>query len=369
MSQKALGGKGLVWAALSGGVDSATAAALLVEMGVRVEAVFMELWDCGLAQRRGRQSCCSPRDKRDAMEVARQLGLHFRTVDLRQLFRETVIRDFVDSYLSGLTPNPCVRCNQWIKYGALLQMAMENGAQALATGHYARIQRDEKEETLKLLKGVDPRKDQSYFLFTLGQEELKRIIFPLGEMTKEEVRAFARKKGLCVAQKEESQEVCFIPGGDYREFLSLYLQDDLGGQGEIVDWEGRKVGEHEGFFGFTIGQRRGLGIPWKEPLYVLKVIPKERKVVVGPKSKVSSAGLEAKDLCWVRGSPPASKFFAKARIRYRHNEAEATVEVLSNERVRVLFEQPQPSITPGQAVVFYQGEEVLGGGWIVRNWP
>ena len=361
--------KGPIWAALSGGVDSATAASLLLEQGFRVEAVFMELWDCGLAKRTGRQTCCSPRDKRDAMEVARQLGVEFRAVDLRGVFRETVIKDFVDSYLSGLTPNPCVRCNQWVKYGALLQMALESGAQGLATGHYARVAPQGEEGPLRLLRGRDPSKDQSYFLFTLGQEELKRIIWPLGELTKEEVRAIARKKGLCVAEKEESQEVCFIPGGDYREFLSLYAEGDLGGHGDIVDWEGRKLGEHDGFFGFTVGQRRGLRISWKEPLYVLRVIPKERKIVVGPRSRVNSMGLEAKDFSWVKGEPPGSKFSAKARIRYRHKEAEATVEVISEKRVRVLFQEPQPSVTPGQAVVLYSGEEVLGGGWIQGPWP
>ncbi len=356
-------GKG-VWAALSGGVDSATAAALLVRQGLRIEAVFMELWDCGLVPRGQKATCCSPGDMADARRVAEHLGVAFRTVNLKGAFREKVIGEFVDSYLKGRTPNPCIRCNQWIKYGALLELALQNGAQGLATGHYARLLRGNAGQPLRLLRGLDKSKDQSYFLFPLGQEQLKRVIWPLGEMNKAEVRELASNWGLPVAQKRESQEVCFLAGGDYREFIKDYLGSVADFPGKITDEKGVELGTHQGVSGFTVGQRRGLGIPWREPLYVLRVLPQEARIVVGPRKSTLSRGLVAGQATWVRGVAPAREFCCQVQIRYRHKPAEARVDPLGNSRFRVTFFRPQSSITPGQAAVLYEGEEVLGGGWI-----
>lgn len=356
--------KGPIWVALSGGVDSATAAALLLKDGYQVEGVFMELWDCGLMPRSRENTCCSPEDRKDVMRVTNHLGIPLRTVDLRAVFKETVIRDFVDSYLSGLTPNPCIRCNQWVKYGALLDLAIASGAKALATGHYAKVARDPGTGLLRLLRAEDHSKDQSYFLFTLGQRELERTIWPLGRFSKHRVRSLAREFGIPVAEKRDSQEVCFLAGGDYREFLSLYWGPSNALEGEIVDWEGRVLGTHKGVHSYTIGQRKGLGIPWKEPLYVIGILPRERKVIVGPKSKNLSMGLEAREASWVAGQPPGDKFQATVRIRYRHAETPAFIQVLGPVSFRVMFNEPQPAVTPGQAVVIYKGDEVIGGGWI-----
>lgn len=355
---------GPIWAALSGGVDSATAAALLVEQGFQVQAVFMELWDCGLVERGGRVTCCSPKDRADAMEVAERLGVPFRSVDLRKPFRDLVIREFVDSYVAGHTPNPCIRCNQWIKYGVLLEMALKAGAQGLATGHYARVVRARETETFRLLRGEDPSKDQSYFLFPLGQRELRKVVWPLGNMRKDSVRRLSAKWGLPVARKKESQEVCFIAGGDYREFVTFYLGKWSDSPGSIVDERGKTLGTHGGVLGFTVGQRKGLGIPWREPLYVLRLVPEEGLVVVGPKERTFSRGLEASHASWVAGEPPGECFRAHAQIRYRHRGALAEVQTMPGDRFRLTFHEPQPSIAPGQAVVLYRGEEVIGGGWI-----
>lgn len=353
-----------VWAALSGGVDSATAAALLIRQGLRVEAVFMELWNCGLVERGSKATCCSPADMEDAKRVADHLGIPFRSVDFRKIFREKVIGEFVDSYLQGRTPNPCIRCNQWIKYGLLLKLALEQGAQALATGHYARTLKDAGGEALRLLRGKDSAKDQSYFLFTLGQEQLKRVLWPVGEMSKAEVRKLAAKLRLPVAEKRESQEVCFLAGGNYRAFLRDYLGPAADSPGRIRDEKGVELGNHRGVSGFTVGQRRGLGVPWREPLYVLEVLPKEAEIIVGPRQSTFSIGLVAGQASWVAGKPPGERFSCSVQIRYRHKAAEAQVELLGDSRFQVTFSSPQPSVTPGQAAVLYKGEEVLGGGWI-----
>lgn len=326
----------------------------------------MELWDCGLVERAGRTTCCSPGDRADAMRVAERLGIPFRTVDLRKPFRERVIREFVDSYMAGQTPNPCIRCNQWIKYGALLEMALEQGVQGLATGHYAKVRKGMGDGSWRLFRGEDPSKDQSYFLFPLGQRELSMILWPLGSMKKAFVRELAARWGLPVAHKRESQEVCFLAGGDYREFLASYLGDGWDRPGQIVDEGGRVLGTHRGVLRFTVGQRRGLGIPWREPLYVLRLIPQEGLVVVGPRERTLSKGLDASNASWVTGEPPGECFQAAAQIRYRHKQAMAKVEILPEGRFVVLFKEPQSSVTPGQAVVLYRDDEVLGGGWIQR---
>lgn len=355
-----------VWAALSGGVDSATAAALLIRQGLRVEAVFMELWDCGLVKRGQRATCCSPGDMADAIRVADHLGIPFRSVDFRKVFRERIIGEFVYSYLQGRTPNPCIRCNQWIKYGLLLELALEQGAQALATGHYARVLKGTGGHALGLLRGKDPSKDQSYFLFPLGQEQLRSTLWPLGGMSKAMVRELAAKWRLPVAEKRESQEVCFLAGGDYRAFLRDYLGPTADSPGKIKDERGTELGAHQGVLDFTVGQRRGLGVPWREPLYVINVLAEEAEIIVGPRQSTFSSGLVAAEASWVAGGPPAERFSCSVQIRYRHKAAEAQVDLLGDSRFQVTFSRPQPSITPGQAAVLYKGEEVLGGGWIEK---
>jgi tRNA-specific 2-thiouridylase len=356
-----------VWVALSGGVDSSTAAALLVERGFEVEGVFMELLDCALMPLEGRRTCCSPMDRADAQRVAERLRIPFHVVDFKAQFRERIIEEFASQYRKGRTPNPCVRCNQWIKFDLLLRKALDEGADYLATGHYARVIFDTDAGVFRLLRGRDGAKDQSYFLFPMGQEQLSRVIWPLGELTKSQVRTLARRMGLPVADKQESQEICFIPTGDYKTFLIDYLGEETFEPGEIVDEEGRVLGRHRGVQNFTVGQRRGLRIPWREPLYVISILPERRQVVVGPKSSLNGLRLLASDAIWPAGCPPSSSFRATVKIRYRHPEAPATVDVLDGDRVRVTFDEPQAAITPGQAVVIYMGDEVMGGAWIERQ--
>ncbi len=357
-------GKPRVWAAMSGGVDSAAAAALLIRQGYQVEGIFMDLWDCRLTPSLGRASCCSPRDRADARNAADHLGIPLRVLDLQGPFRERVIDVFVESYRRGQTPNPCVLCNQWIKHGRLMEMALDAGAEYLATGHYAVNLWDPQEKAFRLMKATDRSKDQSYFLFAMGQRQLSRMLWPLGGLTKREVRALADAWGLPVAHKAESQEICFIPDGDYRAFLETYLPDEALEPGEIVDREGRRLGRHRGVHAFTVGQRRGLRVPWREPLYVLRILIEERRVVVGPREQLEAKCLNADRVLWVAGRQPSASFRALARIRYRHKEAQVFVQVLEGERIHVTFDEPQAAITPGQAVVLYRENEVLGGGWI-----
>jgi tRNA-specific 2-thiouridylase len=307
------------------------------------------------------QTCCSPDDVRDAGRIADQLGIPFYVVDFEQEFRRLVVDDFVNEYYSGRTPNPCARCNRLVKFGLLLDKAAGLGADFMATGHYARIeQRDD--GFFQLLKGRDPKKDQSYFLFGLTQAQLSRSLFPLGSLTKPEVRELAARFNLRVAEKKESQEICFIPDNDYVRFIEAERSfGDL--SGDIVTRDGTVVGRHQGAHRYTVGQRRGLGIAWKEPLYVLGVDALRRRVVVGPKEELYRVDLTAADLNWIMPAPDA-EFATTCRIRYRHQPVPCRVTPLEGDRVKVRFDRPEKSITPGQAVVFYQGDRVLGGGWI-----
>jgi len=350
--------------AMSGGVDSSVTAALLQEQGYEVIGVSMRVWDptAFFAETEcGSQTCCSPDDVRDAGRIADQLEIPFYVVDFEQEFRRLVVDDFVNEYYSGRTPNPCARCNRLVKFGLLLDKAAGLGADFMATGHYARIEQGD-DGFFQLLKGRDPKKDQSYFLFGLTQAQLSRSLFPLGSLAKPEVRELAARFNLRVAEKKESQEICFIPDNDYVRFIEAERSfGDL--SGDIVTRDGTVVGRHRGAHRYTVGQRRGLGIAWKEPLYVLGVDALRRRVVVGPKEELYRVDLTAADLNWIMPAPDA-EFATTCRIRYRHQPVPCRVTPLEGDRVKVRFDQPEKSITPGQAVVFYQGDRVLGGGWI-----
>lgn len=350
--------------AMSGGVDSSVAAALLKEQGHELIGITMRVWDPSAAGDAAEASCCSPDDVRDAGRIAEQLGIPFYVVNFEDEFRRLVIDDFVGEYYHGRTPNPCVRCNQLVKFGLLLDKARELGADFLATGHYARIEQGD-DGFFHLLKGLDPKKDQSYFLFALSQQQLAHSLFPLGGLTKPEVRALASRFSLRVAEKGESQEICFIPDDDYVRFLEAEEgAEDL--CGDIVDRQGKVLGRHLGTYRYTVGQRRGLGIAWKEPLYVLGVDAERREVIVGPQSELYLNGLTAAQVNWLM-PPPVAEFESTCRIRYRHQPVPCRVIPLPDNRVEVVFTTKEKSVTPGQAVVFYGGNRVLGGGWIEQG--
>lgn len=350
--------------AMSGGVDSSVAAALLKEEGHEVIGISMQVWDYAnftAAEGEKFDTCCSLDDIHDARRVAEQIGIPFYVVNFEEEFRRLVIDDFVDEYFRGRTPNPCVRCNQRVKFELLLHKARELDADFLATGHYARRVRGE-DGLYHLLRGVDPAKDQSYFLFTLTQDQLARTLFPLGEMTKEQVRRLAAERGLRVAEKGESQEIRFVPDDDYVRFL----EDERGAglmAGEIVDRDGNVLGRHGGTYRYTVGQRRGLGIAHPTPLYVVGVDAERRQVIVGPAEELLATGLTATGVTWVV-PPQGQTVEASCKIRYRHQPVPCTVAVRADGSADVRFRQPEKSVTPGQAVVFYLDDEVLGGGWI-----
>lgn len=350
--------------AMSGGVDSSVAAALLKQAGYQVIGVTMEIWprDLGGEAVRG---CCGLAAVESARKVAHKLGIPHYVVNLREVFARYVIADFCEEYARGRTPNPCVRCNRYVKFDALLARARALEAGYLATGHYARIARDEGSGRWLLKRGVDGRKDQSYFLYTLTQEQLQHILFPLGKLTKERVREIARELELPVADRAESQEVCFVPDNDYHRFLRSYMPGGLR-EGPIVDQEGRVLGTHRGIAFYTVGQRRGLGVAAGKPLYVLAIDERRNAVVVGPESALYRPALVAGDLNWIAVETLDGPRRVQARIRYRHREAPATVTPYPGDRVLVRFATPQRAITPGQAVVFYDGEVVVGGGTILH---
>ena len=343
--------------AMSGGVDSSVAAILLHDRGYQVIGGMMSLWaeEGGPANR-----CCSPEARLLARQVCRTLNVPFHLFDYGAEFKEAVVDRFVAEYASGRTPNPCLLCNKSIKFGLLLQRALELGADYLATGHYARLRR--RDSRYELLKGVDPGKDQSYVLYMLAQEELERLLLPLGEYTKEEVRAIARDRGLPVADREESQEICFAMG-DYRRFLAAQ-PGVVFERGAIMDEEGAVLGQHRGLPAYTIGQREGLGISAPHPLYVLEIATERNALVVGPRERLARAELRAREVTFVSGKPSSRPVEIMAKIRYRATEAKATLTYLGGGEARVRFVEPQLAITPGQGVVFYSGDVVVGGGII-----
>ena len=352
--------------AMSGGVDSSVAALLLKQAGYEVIGLTMQVWDhAQTLPGRSYQGCCSLEDVYDARRVAEQLGIPFYVVNFQEQFAEKVVAPFVADYLAGRTPNPCVLCNREIKFQALLSRARELGAAFLATGHYARIAASDQGESARMLKGQDPNKDQSYFLFAMTQDQLRATLFPVGELKKKEVRARAGQAGLRVKDKPESQEICFVDERHYSEFVRRRVgADRLNGAGEIVDLEGKVLGRHEGIFRYTIGQRKGLKISAKEPLYVTALDAKKNLVQVGPEAALFHRRLRVRDLNWISGERVSPAEAIQVKIRYKAPAQPATVEQVENGLWKICFDEPQRAITPGQAAVIYRGEEVLGGGWI-----
>jgi tRNA-specific 2-thiouridylase len=348
--------------AMSGGVDSSVAAALMAEAGHDVIGLSMQLYD----QRDGDSgygSCCSLDDLHDAGRVARRLNIPHYIVNFEREFQQTVVRNFVSEYVAGRTPIPCSHCNSDLKFATLLERSRAFGADVVATGHYARIAIDPETGRQLLLRGRDAAKDQSYFLFSLTQEQLSNASFPVGDLSKESVRERARQLGLPVADKPDSQEICFVPDGDYAAFVERHADAETGG-GPVVNEAGRQLGRHEGIHRFTIGQRKGLGIAAAEPLYVLQLRPADQTVVVGPRAALERKTLTASSVNWIAGISPDDGTRLSAQIRHRHQPAPGTVRTIGNDRAAFEFDEPAVAITPGQAVVFYRGDLVLGGGWI-----
>jgi tRNA-uridine 2-sulfurtransferase len=356
--------------AMSGGVDSSVCAALMVQAGFECVGMTMRLWKGEEAEGAScsAQSCCGAESVDDARLVCDTLGIPYFAINFRQEFWREVVQVFAQEYFAGRTPSPCILCNEKLKFDTLYKKAVEVGASKVCTGHYARIEYDESSGRWQLLRGVDRQKDQSYFLFSMTQEQLSKTLFPLGGKTKPEIRELARHANLVTANKPESQDICFIPSGDYAAFLERHFPDLLRPGGVVRHVDGTVMGHHQGIHRVTIGQRKGLGIAFGEPLYVTGIDVASNEVRVGPREATSHHSFLVERVNWIAREPAVGeRVEVAARIRSRGPEAPATVTALSENRAYVLFHVPQHAVTPGQAAVFYQGERVLGGGWIGRD--
>ncbi len=350
---------------MSGGVDSAVAAALLKDQGYEVVGTTLKLWD-GLSndEPKTTKSCCSLEDVEDARATAFKLNIPFYVLNMKKLFEEKVIHHFIDSYKEGNTPNPCIECNRFVKFQAMYEKAQVLGMDYIATGHYARVELDDTTGRYLLKKGVDSKKDQSYVLYMLKQDQLKKILFPLGGLTKTEVRKIAGSKGFRVSEKPDSQDICFVEDGRYSDFIEKYSEDER----KVGDFlkRGKVMGKHKGIINYTIGQRKGLGIAHGEPLYVIDKNVENNTVVLGSSEERYRKSFIVSDMNYITYEVPPTEFKAKAKIRYSVAEHDATVIPMKESRAKVIFDRPQRDIAPGQIVVLYRGEVVLGGGIIEK---
>ncbi|MBI2083958.1 MAG: tRNA 2-thiouridine(34) synthase MnmA [Deltaproteobacteria bacterium] len=358
--------KNRVVVAMSGGVDSSVAALLLKEQGLEVIGISMKTHEGNGDDNSRSQTCCTAQDLQDARQVCQQLDLPFYPLNFKDEFRENVMQYFASEYGQGRTPNPCVLCNDKLKFSSLLEKARQLGAYYVATGHYVRKSRDSNGR-YHLMKARDLNKDQSYFLFGLDQQQLEHILFPVGRYMKEEVRGLAEKAGLKVSQKPESQEICFVTTGHYSDFISNNFPQYRGKRGMIVDREGHVLGEHDGIHAFTIGQRRGLGVSAAERLYVTGILPEENKVVLGPQEALMKNSILVKEVRWVQRDQISVGTAVETQIRYRHPPTPSVISRLEGSMALIDFKRPDGAITPGQVAVFYRGEELLGGGWIEKG--
>ena len=350
--------------AMSGGVDSSFAAKLMKDKGFDCIGCTMKLYnneDSGIERSR---TCCSLDDVEDARSVAYKLGMPFYVFNFTDAFRDTVIRKFIESYEKGITPNPCIDCNRYMKFDKLYERAKILGCDYIVTGHYARIEEQNGKFVLK--KALDETKDQSYVLYSMTQEQLAHTIFPLGSMRKTEVRAIAEESGFVNADKPDSQDICFVPNGDYASVIELQT-GKRSPQGNFVDMHGNVLGRHKGVIHYTIGQRKGLGISNAEPLYVCGICPENGNVVLGSNGDLFSREMDVSEFNWISGEVPKSELLCKVKIRYRQSEQQATIIPTGENTVHIVFDEPQRAITPGQAAVLYDGDIVLGGGTVVKK--
>lgn len=351
--------------AMSGGVDSSVAAALLVEQGYEVIGMMMRLWSEETAIGNTHNRCCTPDQMNDARRIADKLGIPFYVLDTKEVFRSTIVQFFIEQHRQGVTPNPCIECNRQIRFSFLQQNALALDAEYLATGHYARVSRDE-DGRYVLRKGLDDHKDQSYVLSVLGQDQLAHALFPVGEYAKPEVRKIAERFGLPTASKKDSQDLCFIGDNNYRRFLADHAPDVMR-PGPMIRTDGTEIGQHNGLVNFTVGQRKGLGLHSIEPLYVIGINAEQNAVIVGTAEELGRSSLTAKRVNWVAGTPPGTRFRGEVKIRYKAGAVPASIEILSDSRIHMKFDAPLRDITPGQGAVIYDGDKVLGGGIIERE--